>query len=308
VLDPNLEPQPIGLPGELYVGGDGLALGYLRRAALTAEKFVASPFCDFNRERLYRTGDLARWLPDGNLEFLGRIDDQLKIRGFRVEPGEVEAVLLQHPDVREAVVALCQTHGTEKCLVAYLVTLPDTQISSLRLREFLEARLPAYMVPVHYVPLQELPLTPNGKVDRRALPRPEGLQQSPNRVRVTPGTPIEKRLMEIWSGLLGVQELGIHDNFFHLGGHSLLATQLISRIAKAFQVEMPVRTVFEAPTISELGGRVSKAQPKQFAEAPIIPKRIGRAKAMELLRRLDQLSETELEDLLQDPGLKQTGP
>jgi len=186
------------------------------------------------------------------------------------------------------------------------VASPDKQISGLRLRAFLEARLPSYMVPAYFVPLQELPLTANGKVDRRALPRPEGLQEPRHRVRVPPGTPIEERLMEIWSGLLGTQEIGIHDNFFHLGGHSLLATQLISRITKKFQVEMPVRVVFEAPTIAELAARVSRAQPKQFADTPIIPHRIGRAKAIELLGRLDQLSESELEDLLQDPGLKQT--
>ena len=304
VLDAKLEPMPIGIPGELYLGGDGLALGYVKRDDLTAEKFVVSPFHEFHRERLYRTGDLVRWLADGNLEFLGRMDNQVKIRGFRVEPGEVEAALRQCPGVREAAVAPYHPDGGIKVLVAYVVPADGSSVTTAGLRKFLEAALPSYLVPTHFVQLDQLPLTPNGKLDRRALPPPDQEKDLRSRVRVAPRNPAEERLAGIWSELLGVREIGIHDNFFHLGGHSLLATQLVSRIARVFQAEVPVRTLFEKPTIAELAEAVGRIQRERPAGSGPIPRRSGRTAAEELLARLDQLSEKELEEILHDPGFK----
>jgi acyl carrier protein len=304
VLDARLEPMPIGIPGELYLGGDGLASGYVNRSGLTAEKFIVSPFQESPQQRLYRTGDLVRWLGDGNLEFLGRLDEQLKIRGYRVEPGEVEAALLQCPGVCEATVLGQPTEGGKQ-LVAYVVPRPGQEVSDQVLRKSLAGRLPAYMVPAHFVQLETLPLNPNGKVDRRALPPPDSSQPLRGRVRVPPRTEVEERLVAIWAELLGVRGLGIHDNFFHLGGHSLLATQLVSRIAKAFHTELPVRTLFEMPTVAELAQAVVRAQRERPAESAAIPRRNGRNVAQELLARLDQLSEQELEELLHDPGFRQ---
>jgi amino acid adenylation domain-containing protein len=246
LLDSQLHPVPPGVPGELYIAGDGLALGYLNRPELTAERFVPHPFSPLPGARLYRSGDLARFLPDGTLEFLGRRDSQVKVRGFRIELGEVEAALAQHPSVREAVV-LALGDGPTKRLVAYVSPSSDTA----PLRDFLRQRLPEHMVPSAFVALERFPLTPNGKLDRKALPPPEQLESTASPAHLPPRTPTEATLASLWAELLhvAVDTVSATDDFFSLGGHSLLATQLVSRIRSSFHVELPLRALFERPTI-----------------------------------------------------------
>ncbi|MBW4570586.1 MAG: amino acid adenylation domain-containing protein, partial [Tolypothrix carrinoi HA7290-LM1] len=248
LLDANLQPVPVGVPGELHIGGDGLARGYLNRPELTAEKFIPNPFGDAG-SRLYKTGDLVRYLTDGNIEYLGRIDHQVKIRGFRMELGEIEAQLRQHPSVQLSVVIAKEIVG-DKRLVAYIVPLTQPAPTISELRDFLHQQLPEYMVPSYFVMLDAMPLTPNGKVDRRALPEPGGQLESHN--FVAPRTPTEEMLAGIWASLLGIERVGVYDNFFELGGHSLLATQLISRVASTFAVDLPLRSLFEQPTVAAL--------------------------------------------------------
>ncbi|MBW4560901.1 MAG: amino acid adenylation domain-containing protein [Mojavia pulchra JT2-VF2] len=258
LLDAHLQPVPIGVIGELYIKGDGLAREYLNRPELTAENFITVPETEFiPRVRLYKTGDLGRYLPDGNIEFLGRVDNQVKIRGFRIELGEIEAALNQHPAVRETVVIIGEDIPGEKNLVAYIVPnqeqipIQEAQGFMSGLRQFLKEKLPEYMIPKAYVLLESLPLTPNGKVDRRALPAPNTVIFD-KQDYVAPQTQIEESLVEIWAKVLGKEQVGIHDNFFELGGHSLLATQLSSRIRDTFQIDMTVRNLFEAPTVEQL--------------------------------------------------------
>ncbi|MCG6137854.1 MAG: amino acid adenylation domain-containing protein [Nostoc sp. LLA-1] len=257
ILDTYLQPVPIGIPGELYIGGEGLAREYLNRIELTAAHFITNPFINQPKTRLYKTGDLARYLPDGNIEFLGRIDNQVKIRGFRIELSEIEAVLSQHLAVRETVVIANEDVPDDKYLVAYIVPnqeqipMPDVQGFASLLRQFLKEKLPEYMVPSAYVVLESLPLTPNGKVDRRALPTPNTISFN-NQDYVAPRSPDEELLAEIWAKVLGKEQVGIQDNFFELGGHSLLATQLTSRIRDTFQIDVTVRNLFAAPTVEQL--------------------------------------------------------
>ncbi|HEU4454891.1 MAG TPA: amino acid adenylation domain-containing protein, partial [Longimicrobium sp.] len=246
VLDGAMRPLPPGVPGELYVGGDGLARGYLGRPALTAERFVPSPFR--GGERLYRTGDRARWMDDGTLEFLGRIDRQVKIRGFRVEPGEVEALLASHPAVRGAAVDVRADAGGGSRLVAYAVPGEGASTDPAALRGWLKERLPDFMLPAAVVLLDALPLTPNGKVDRRALPDPE-LAPGADR-HVAPRTEDEAVMAGLWAEVLGVERVGVEDDFFALGGHSLLAVRVVSRVRDAFGVELPLRAVLEHPTLA----------------------------------------------------------
>jgi len=267
ILDKNLEPVPIGVPGELYIGGDGLARGYLNRPDLTAEAFLPSPVADRPGERLYRTGDLARYLHDGAIEFLGRIDFQVKIRGFRIEPGEIEALLGGHPAIKETVVLAREDAPGDRRLVAYYVAMPGQGAgapgeapSPADLRAFLRVRLPDYMVPSAFVALDAFPLTPNGKVDRRALPTPERTRAGLEAEFVAPRTPTEEVLAGLWCDVLGVEWVGVHDSFFELGGHSLLATQLVSRVRDAFRVELPLRALFAGPTVAGLAGRVEAAR------------------------------------------------
>ena len=251
ILDPQLNPMPIGVPGELHVGGDGLARGYWNREQLTAQKFIASPFQA--GEKLYKTGDLARWLPDGNIEFLGRLDQQVKIRGFRVELGEIESVLARHPAVRECVVSMRKDENSRDRLVAYFVCSSKRVPPFDELLRFLKERLPEYMVPATFVPLDALPLTPNGKVDRNALPDP-GRGRPLTEGLATPRDAVELKLTEIWESVLDVHPIGIEDKFFDLGGHSLLAVKLIAQIEKVFGRRLRVATVFQAPTIEQLAG------------------------------------------------------
>ncbi len=249
LLDKNKALVPIGVAGEIYVGGAGVAKGYLERDELTVERFVSDPFGNDPQAKLYRSGDLARYLPDGNIEFLGRIDDQVKIRGYRIELGEIEAVLGQHRSVREAVVLVREDSPGDKRLVAYGVSAPGAVPTASELRSFLQQKLPDYMVPSAFVFLNELPLTPNGKVDRKALPVPDQSRPELNEGYVGPRSVTEQRLAQIWSEVLKVERVGVHDNFFHLGGHSLLAIRLISLISKEFEREVALRSFFESPTI-----------------------------------------------------------
>jgi amino acid adenylation domain-containing protein len=258
VLDGRGEPSPVGVPGELYLGGVSLARGYLGRPDLTAERFLPDPFCRSSGGRLYRTGDRVRWLTDGTLEFLGRVDDQVKVRGFRIEPGEVESVLERHAGVREAVVVVREDAPGEKRLVGYVVLAEGAEVSPAELRAYLKASLPEYLVPGAIVVLERLPLTPSGKVARRALPVPEagGDRES----YVAPRTPAEEMLAGIWAEVLRAERVGAEDDFFGLGGHSLLATRVVSRVRQAFGVELPLRALFEAPTVAGLAARIDLLQ------------------------------------------------
>ena len=264
VLDDHQRPVGAGNPGELHIGGDGLARGYLNRPDLTAERFIPNPFSDHAGARLYRTGDLARYLPDGNLEFLGRIDQQVKIRGHRVELGEIEIVLGQHPGVKEAVVIAREDAAGDKRLAAYFVARQDTTPSAIELRGFLKEKIPDYMVPIAFMPLAAFPLTPNGKVDRQALPIPELWETRDS--FVAPRTLTEAELAGIWTEVLGLPTVGVHDNFFDLGGHSLATTLILSRVRNVYGVEVPFRDFFETPTIADLarmieGGNASGPRP-----------------------------------------------
>ncbi|HEX5724995.1 MAG TPA: amino acid adenylation domain-containing protein, partial [Longimicrobiaceae bacterium] len=261
VLDRFLSPVPAGVPGELYIGGAGVARGYLGRPGLSAEKFVPDPFAAEPGARLYRTGDLARWRPDGTLEFLGRNDHQVKVRGFRIELGEIEAVLRGHGSVADCVV-MARAEAGEQRLVAYVVG----GVEAAELRAHLRESLPEYMVPSAFVFLDALPLTPNGKLDRKALPAPE-LAPAEDRY-VAPRTPVEEVLAGIWAEVLRLERVGANDNFFELGGHSLLATRVVSRVRELFGVELPLRALFEGPTVAELAGRVEEIR---RAELPVLP-------------------------------------
>jgi len=253
ILDHHLQPLPIGVPGELHIGGAGLARGYLNRPELTAEKFIQHS--QFNR--VYKTGDLARYLPDGNIEFLGRIDHQVKIRGFRIEIGEIEALLAQHPQVRTSAVIVREDNPGNKQLVAYIVPQKQSNIQT-ELRNFLKQKLPNYMIPAFFVIWESLPLTNSGKVDRRALlASGEVTSNIATENFVLPHTPIQEIVAGIWRDVLKLEQVGIHDNFFELGGHSLATIQVISRLRSAFEIDLPVRYLFEEPTIAALANALT---------------------------------------------------
>jgi len=232
ILDRALQPVPIGVPGELHIGGVALARGYLNRPELTVERFIRDPFSGEPGARLLRTGDRARYRPDGVIEFLGRLDDQIKLRGFRIEPGEIEAALVAHPAVGSAVVVLKGTAPAEQRLIAYVLPRDCDRPEAPSLREFLRGQLPDYMLPAAFVVLDRFPLTPNGKLDRTALPDPDGADRVNEATHVGPRTPTEAFLVETWQELLGVQQISVRDNFFDLGGHSLLAMRVIARMAE----------------------------------------------------------------------------
>ncbi|HEU4561203.1 MAG TPA: amino acid adenylation domain-containing protein, partial [Longimicrobium sp.] len=273
VLDARMQPAPVGVPGELYAGGTNLARGYLGRPTLTAQKFVPDPFGPAG-SRLYRTGDRVRWRPDGVLEYLGRTDFQVKIRGFRVEPGEIEAALTEHPSVVQAAVVV-RGEGAAKRLAAYVVPAAGATPGPAELRTYLASRLPEYMVPTAWTLMLALPLTPSGKVDRRSLPEPAGHAAS-SADHVAPRTPAERMVADAWEAVLGVRP-GAHDNFFDLGGHSLRATQVIARIRRAFGIDLPLRALFEAPTVAGLAERAAAAQGADEASVgPLVPVRRGR--------------------------------
>jgi amino acid adenylation domain-containing protein len=258
LLDGIGQPVPVGVPGEVHIGGVQLARGYWQRPDLTAERFIPHPFGQNMGDRLYKTGDLARYLPDGSIEFLGRLDYQVKLRGLRIELGEIEAAFHQHPAIQEVVVTVHQQEE-HPSLVAYVVPVRSAEPESYQpqaLREFLQTKLPAYMVPSVFIPLDALPLTPNGKVNRQALPQPDTVRSLQEKPFIAPRTPVEIELAQIWSQVLKVESIGIHDHFFDLGGHSLLATQVVSRLREAFQMDIPLRSLFEKPTIAELAQHI----------------------------------------------------
>ena len=265
LLDRCLQPVPVGISGEIYIGGDGLARGYRNRADLTAERFIPNSFSDEPGERLYKTGDLARYLPDGNIEFIGRLDNQVKIRGFRIEPGEIEAALNSHARIKDSVVVASEEVAGNRRLIAYLVAREEQVPDADELRGFLKEKLPELMVPAAFFILDELPVTPNGKVDRHAL---RLLESSERRGKefVAPRSVAEEMVAEIWSGVLGVSRIGVFDNFFELGGHSLKATQVMSRVRSSFQVELPLRTLFEADNVAALAAVLENCLIKELEE------------------------------------------
>ena len=302
LLDRHLNPVPVGVRGQIYVGGDGLARGYWNRPELTAERFIANPIAAERSARLYRTGDLGRWRPNGEIEYLGRVDSEVKLRGMRIELGEIEVVLRTQELVGEAAVELAEEGGHAR-LVAYLVARDGQMPTARELRRHLRAKLPEPMVPARYVVLERLPLLASGKVNRRALAGTTGVVLSEQ--SMTPArTDSERKLAEIWKELLKVEEVGIDQNFFELGGHSLLVLQVIARIRRTFEVELPVRTVFEEPTIAGLAAAVEKADAQGLrARTPILQRRVrpqapSAPNREALLAQLDQLSPDDVQTLL----------
>lgn len=290
IMDEHLQPQPPGVPGELCIAGTGLALGYLNRPELTAEKFIEMEILGL-RERIYKTGDLARWLADGNIQFLSRIDHQVKLRGFRIELGEIESVLCRHQAVGDSVVVLYE-QDDHKQLVAYVTEEGAQSFDEVsfiaQLRECLKENLPDYMVPAHFIVLDALPLTPNGKVDRAKLPAPDisGLTLGYE----APSTPAEEIVADIWAQVLGLERVGRHDNFFALGGHSLLVIQLVNRVQSLFDVKIVVRELFEAPTVAGITRKLIDHEPQK-----------GQVDAIARLQKeIDQMSEEEIRTALGD--------
>jgi len=273
VLDARLQPMPVGVPGELCIGGVGVARGYWERPDLTAEKFVPDPLSGEPRSRLYRTGDLARWLPDGRLECLGRIDHQVKVRGFRIEPGEIEAAIKRHPAVAEVVV-IAREHAGDKHLVAYFVAERPPADLVDQLRALIRAACPEYMMPAHFVRLDGLPRTANGKLDRKALPTPEpGSGVAPSREVVAPRTPTEEMVMGVFSGVLERSDFGVGESFFDLGGHSLMAARLMAQLRAVSGVDLPLRSLFERPSVAQLADAIDAVMLSTRRSTPIALRR-----------------------------------
>jgi amino acid adenylation domain-containing protein len=278
ILDEQLRQVRIGESGELYIGGAGLARGYLHQPGLTAERFIRHPFSDAPDARLYKTGDLARFLPDGQIAFVGRLDSQIKIRGYRIEPDEIVSVLDSHPAIQASVVSAREEPTGDKSLVAYIVPVAGASLTVGWLRAHLAAQLPDYMIPATFLLLESLPLTPNGKVDRDALPTPSAANtlRDDTSGEIAPRTMIEQRMAEIVSGLLNLPQVGLDDNFFLMGGHSMLGAELIERIAQTFGIDLPLLTLFEGPTVRQMSESVERA----------------------ILARVDSMSDEEVERLL----------
>ncbi|MDB6124520.1 MAG: hypothetical protein JWQ71_3513 [Pedosphaera sp.] len=269
LLDDKLKPVPNGEPGELYIGGICLARGYLHRPELTAERFIPDPFSTETGARLYKTGDLAKYLPDGNIEFLGRIDHQVKIRGYRIELSEIETVLGEYPAVRECAVTAREDAPGQKRLVAYVVSQPNETLTLSDVRRFLSEKLPDYMVPSAYVFLDALPLTPSGKVNRLGLPAPDQSRPELDAQYVAPRNATEEKIAAIWCEVLNLKQTGVHDNFFELGGHSLLVAQVVSRIRETFKIELPLFSLFDAPTVATFAEGITSGRWSQ--DQPVVP-------------------------------------
>jgi acyl carrier protein len=290
---------PVGVPGELYVAGDCLALGYWRRPDLNAERFITHQFEPGNPIRLFKTGDLGRYLPNGEIQYIGRIDNQVKINGILVELGEIEVLLATHPTVRDAVVVLFDRLG-QKRLGAHITVRPGMHPDADELRRFLKFRLPDYMIPSDYFVDEVFPLLPSGKIDRKTLASQTAARPIGERCYIAPQTPTQESLALIWRNVLGAEQVGITDNFFEMGGHSLMAMQVVARIRRVFDVEVPIRSLFEDPTIKGLANEVEEARAKGIrASTPIAPRtktaRLGKGA---ILAQLDKLSEEELQELL----------
>lgn len=290
ILNKNMRPVPIGVPGELHIGGAGIAQGYLNRSELNEEKFAENSFSNSGSSLLYKTGDLARFRNDGNIEFMGRLDHQVKIRGYRIELGEIEAVLRDHPGVNEVVVLAREDQPGEKRIVAYIESHHHTPATINDLRDYLHSKVPDYMVPSAFVLMDALPLMPNGKIDRKALPEPGRERPDLETEFVAPGSPAESIVAQIWADLLGLEEISIQDNFFELGGHSIMATRLISKIRETFQVEFPLHVLFDAPTVAGFVEQLlSDADNKTIIE-----------KTADIMVQLDQMTDEEVEGFLEE--------
>jgi amino acid adenylation domain-containing protein len=301
LLDPCMNPVPIGVRGEICVGGDCLALGYWRRPELTSERFVPSPFKSSDSPRLYKTGDLARYLPDGDIEFLGRADNQVKISGMRVELGEIEAALNSHPQIREAVVTVTSQSLDRYRLVAYFIARDGRPSIGNELQRFLRSNLPDHMIPSDFLLVDAFPLLPSGKVNRKALSSMAAERIVAERTFVAPRTETEEKLTQIWREVLSIDQVGVEDNFFDIGGHSLIVIQVIARIRKVLDVEVPFRTLFEEPTIAALADQVNKAIGKGLkARTPILARRkdLISSNREALLAQLNSLSTDEVNELL----------
>ncbi len=292
IVDPCLNLLPVGVPGELCIGGSALARGYLNRPELMAKKFVPNPFNLDPNSQLYRTGDLARYLLNGKIEFLGRMDDQIKVRGFRIELGEIENAIMQHPLVRTAVVTAQENSSGVKQLVGYIAR--DSELERNQLRYFLKRKLPSYMVPTELVLLDTFPLTPNGKVDRKTLDTRRVMEQATKPEFISPRTAIEATMCDIWSELLKIESVGVNSDFFELGGHSLLAAQLVTRIRDNFQVELPLVSIFEAPTAAELAAQVTLESATQTSSKI---KNMAYDDVAALLDELETLSDREVQQI-----------
>ncbi len=277
ILDRYFQPVPVGVPGELCIGGDGLARGYLNRPELTTAKFIRDQFNGNPAARLYRTGDLAWRRSDGSIELLGGVDRQVKVRGYRIELGEIEAVLLQFPQVREAVVMAREDTPGDKRLVAYLTTYQETAVSLNELRRFLREKLPDYMVPTAFVTLDNMPLTPKGKMDRSALPAPESHRPKLETTLAAPRAGLEQTIAAVWEEVLSIKNPGVDENFFDLGGHSLQVVQVQSRLRERAGADLPVLLLFEHPTIRSLAGFL-RADRKEESFAQKIHQRTQRQK------------------------------
>ena len=288
VLDQQSRMVPVGVLGELCIGGDGLARGYLGRPELTAEKFVPHPYSREAGARLYRTGDLVRYQSDGNIEFLRRMDQQVKVRGFRVELGEIESVLNEYWAIVESVVVDSKDTSGNTRLIAYIVLEEGVEATSSQMLTFLQEKLPSYMLPAAFITIKEIPLTANGKVDRRALPVPEQIEADTGESFIAPRTDTEELVAEIWRDILGLTQVGVESNFFDLGGHSLLATRVMNKIRERCGVELPLRILFESPTVASLAARLDEAQPKDSEMGRIL----------QILANVENISEEEVNALL----------
>ncbi|HLV34369.1 MAG TPA: non-ribosomal peptide synthetase, partial [Spirillospora sp.] len=266
VLDSQLQPVPVGVPGELFIGGRGVVRGYHNRPELTAERFIKDPFGKAADTRLYRTGDMGRYLPDGTLEFLGRLDHQVKIRGHRIELGEIEALLDAHPTIEQSVVVAREDHNGDRRLIAYVIAAASAEVYAADVRAYLKAHLPEPMIPAQVVALDAFPLTPNNKIDRKALPAPEALAQEQSASYVPPQGDTEGRIATIWSEMLGLSQVGTEDNFFDLGGHSLLAVRMHRQICDTFSTQIPITDIFRFPTIKSLAAHLGKNHAASEAE------------------------------------------
>jgi acyl-coenzyme A synthetase/AMP-(fatty) acid ligase/acyl carrier protein len=285
LLDGEQRLVPIETEGEIYVGGAGVGLGYLNQPELTAEKFVPNPFSPTPGTRLYRTGDVARFRADGEMEFVSRSDDQVKIRGIRIELGEVRSILSQHPDVRQSAVVAVGDHSGGKRLVAYVAPRAAGTVAAADLRSFLKQKLPDYMIPATFVIMDALPLTASGKINRQGLPAADYAAEESF---VAPRSPVEEGLAAIWAEVLGLERIGVRDDFFELGGHSLAVSQIISRIDERFNLQLPLKSLFDAPTVEEMAVLVAEFQAKKA----------GAANLESMLAELESLSDEEAEKLV----------